>query len=53
MLWSVFITATEVHTDPKKVEAVVYWHRPKSVRLVRSFLGMVTYYSRFIRNLNI
>ena len=44
------ITANGVHTDPKKVEAVVNWHRPKSVRLVRSFLGMVTYYSRFIRD---
>ena len=44
------ITANGVHTDPKKVEAVVNWHRPRSVRLVRSFLGMVTYYSRFIRD---
>ena len=26
------ITAYGVHTDPKKVEAVVNWHRPKSVR---------------------
>ena len=44
------ITANRVHTDPKKVEAVVIWHRPRSVRLVRSFLGMLTYYSRFIRD---
>ena len=45
------ITANGVHTDPKKVEAVVNWHRPRTVRLVRSFLGrIVAYYSRFIRD---
>ena len=45
------ITADGVKTDPKKIEAVVNWHPPRTVRQVRSFLGTVNYYSRFIPNL--
>uniref|UniRef100_A0A2N9F185 Reverse transcriptase n=1 Tax=Fagus sylvatica TaxID=28930 RepID=A0A2N9F185_FAGSY len=34
--------------DPKKVEAIVDWERPKDVREIRSFLGLAGYYRRFI-----
>ena len=44
------ITSDGVHTDPKKIEAVRDWHPPRTVKQVRSFLGMATYYSRFIKN---
>ena len=45
------ITANGVKTDPKKVEDVVNWHPPRTVRQVRAFLGIINYYSRFIRDL--
>ena len=31
------ITAIGVHANPKKVEALIDWHRPRSVRLARYF----------------
>jgi hypothetical protein len=37
-----------VAVDPEKVKAVVEWTRPTSVFEIRSFLGLVGYYRRFI-----
>jgi hypothetical protein len=34
--------------DPAKVQAVVEWERPSSVREIPSFLGLAGYYRRFI-----
>ena len=34
----------------EKVEAVMNWERPKSVFEIRSFLGLVGYYRRFIED---
>jgi len=34
--------------DPAKVQAVVEWEQPTSVREIRSFLGLAGYYRRFI-----
>ena len=39
-----------IATNPKKVEAVIKWPTPKTVYDVRSFLGFVGYYRRFIKN---
>nr|XP_027100973.1 uncharacterized protein LOC113720231 [Coffea arabica] len=36
--------------DPAKVEAVAKWKRPENPTEVRSFLGLVGYYRRFIKN---
>ena len=38
-----------VHTDPSKIEAVVDWPTPKNVREVRSFLGLASYYRKFVK----
>ena len=44
------VSASGVSVDPKKVEAVMSWERPKSVFEIHSFLGLVGYYRRFIED---
>src|SRR3954468_20009410 len=39
-----------VAVDPAKVSAVTEWESPKSLKEVRSFLGLARYYRRFIEN---
>ena len=37
-----------IQTDPKKVEAIKNWPTPKDAKDVRSFLGIASYYRKFI-----
>ncbi|XP_031267000.1 uncharacterized protein LOC116125403 [Pistacia vera] len=39
-----------VSVDPSKVEAVLEWQRPKIVKEVRSFMGLVGYYRKFVES---
>lgn len=39
-----------IHTDPEKVDSIVNWPTPKTVRQVRGFLGLASWYRRFIEN---
>ena len=39
-----------VSTDPDKIKTVTEWPQPTTVTEVRSFLGFVSYYKRFIPN---
>ncbi|WMV09368.1 hypothetical protein MTR67_002753, partial [Solanum verrucosum] len=39
-----------VIVDPQKIEAVKNWVRPSSVTEVRSFVGLASYYHRFVKN---
>jgi hypothetical protein len=46
-----FIISTEgVKMDPKKVQTVQEWPKPKTVKDVQSFLGFANYYRRFIKH---
>ncbi len=42
------ILAKGVSTDPSKIEAVKQWQRPTGVAELRSFLGLTSYYRRFV-----
>ena len=42
------ISKEEVSVDLKKIEAIMNWPTPKNVKNLRSFMGLVGYYRRFI-----
>ncbi|UYV84707.1 K02A2.6-like, partial [Cordylochernes scorpioides] len=39
-----------IYTDPEKIEAIAKFPTPKSITDVRSFIGLCSYYRRFIEN---
>ncbi|GFV29249.1 retrovirus-related Pol polyprotein from transposon 412 [Trichonephila clavipes] len=43
------ISAEGVRTDPEKVSAVKNWKCPENLRELRSFLGLCTYYRKFVK----
>ena len=42
------ISTEGIYVDPQKLKAVMKWERPTNVTEVRSFLGLVGYYRRFV-----
>ena len=45
------VDAQGVHTSPKKVQAVLDAPEPRNLQELRSFLGLVNYYAKFMGNL--
>ena len=45
------VDALGVHTNPDKLQAVKEAPTPQNVSQLRSFLGLVMYYQKFIPNL--
>jgi hypothetical protein len=46
------ISKEGISMDPSKVQEVIDWKPPKSVHQIRSFLGLVGYYRRFIPDIS-
>ena len=44
------VSADGVRTDPSKVKAIVNMKSPTNVSELRSFIGMVSYYKKYIKN---
>src|ERR1700688_1485532 len=44
------ISADGIQVNPEKVKAITDWPTPKTVKDIRSFLGISGYYRRFINN---
>ena len=42
------VSAEVIHTDPEKTSAVRDWPTPTNASELKGFLGLVTYYHRFI-----
>ena len=43
------VSVEGIRVDPAKIEAIMNWKPPRNVTKVRSFLGLVGYYRRFVK----
>ena len=46
----IVIGGGQIKVDPSKLEVILNWPRPRTITDVRSFLGIVQYWGKFIAN---
>jgi hypothetical protein len=39
-----------VRVDPKKIESMQDWPHPKTLKILRGFMGLTGYYHKFVKN---
>ena len=44
------VTKEEVKVGPQKVKAIMEWSKPTNITEIRCFLGLASYYQRFIKD---
>ncbi|WRX14200.1 Reverse transcriptase domain - like 10 [Theobroma cacao] len=47
------VSGAGIYVDPKKIEAILQWEQPGMVTEIRSFLGLVGYYRRFVQGFSL
>ena len=47
------IFGNRIEVDPSKIKVVVKWERPTNVQEICSFLGLVSYYRRFVKGFSV
>ncbi|XP_076883092.1 uncharacterized protein LOC143531730 [Bidens hawaiensis] len=47
------VSAEGIKMDPTKIEAITNWPRPTSAAEVKSFLGLASYYRRFVEGFSV
>jgi hypothetical protein len=41
---------TGVMVDPKNIESMQHWPHSKTLKILRGFLGLTSYYRKFVKN---
>jgi hypothetical protein len=44
------VSKDNIRVDPKKIEAMQDWPHPKTLKILRGFLGLTGYYRKFVKN---
>jgi hypothetical protein len=44
------VSHERVKVDPNKIKATMYWLIPKTLKNLREFLGLTSYYCKFVRH---
>lgn len=45
------VSTNNILVYPSKIEAIIEWQRPKTTNKVKSFLGLIDYYRKFVERI--